>query len=1155
MTRSLNIDCIAATPTCAAAAQVCAPGLQFLQTSRRQFLMGGAGLGLAALGVPQLLAGCDTQTENDTAVVPKEFEQTLFVNLSHEEHLGRTYTLTAGGRRYVLTPVPEAPEVLQQARTQNAFLRGVPDHHITHHVANAVFAAGSVTLAYISFDLQTDAGTWAMSSMQTILPPSAAVRAYASARSRTPVGPLPLSAKRSFYDVAGAQSEQDLQDERVLLDPRSHAASVVSSHPDLFGLDPGAAHIVFSNHIEPGIDVLNLAARLSASGPAMPQQAHGQENEAGWGTLRPVIGDDGHPLKNTRGKHAGRIQYQPSLRSELHALARGGMNAAALAVRNDTLLGADITGITPGDAANAALAGALWMRHDGLTRIDQSAGSDYADADATMTLKQLNPQALYLVKASSSLSDASVHVALSFVNFYLEFRGIFMQFLDGSRVLKLKEIAEYNQGRIVARHSNLQDTETDMFVGMVGPVYTVFGIPVAPGFAQPAFNMPEHATSVRIFSSGLSFQRGNSHPETVLQGAIMTGIFNYGMTALLAAAGAAPAINDLWRKVVVPLAQTLALEIVTVINSGLNPNGDSSLIGQLLTPAYWIGQSLVLAKMIITKGVGMATTALVNWVVESIGMAVAEDSIPIAGQIAMGISIVTGAINIAETTAELATTPWTFVDELVFTHDLSVTLQPAHNDFPAAANRYTVTATFDDGTPHVQSFELDGSVRQTLPPVEFRSVPLGGGVNVLVAFIQEATVPGMPDVLLGNGATGLVANIVGAAPTIRIEELAFPIGAGTRYRHARKTTLDAQGRHQWIQGSAPTLNAAISKCGDPTAVCPRSISLRQATGDGQEYLGYSWQSQNHDPSRAPSCQGGGAGQLDQVAALATDPTIGSSVLAFASSACGIASPGVRVAYSLIGSGPKNFYLDTSDATTPTVRQINLDPAPAITPPGSGQAWGVLNYPSDALLLHPAGHLVSVSIANHRIETLKLPLAAMSDADAQVKLLAQLKSGKGSRPGLMDTPVAAAISADGVILVLESGNNRIQAFDLGANPVRHFTRQSGQGSSAYSLTLGGTDPVGGWQYLDLAVEYTGYVYVLSYNENTFDYRMDIYHPKQVGTQPIATTQKINAARLTVDLWRSVYTLNYEVLQLPSGAPAGLTEPSVSLWTPCNVGQTC
>ena len=123
-----------------------------------------------------------------------------------------------------------------------------------------------------------------------------------------------------------------------------------------------------------------------------------------------------------------------------------------------------------------------------------------------------------------------------------------------------------------------------------------------------------------------------------------------------------------------------------------------------------------------------------------------------------------------------------------------------------------------------------------------------------------------------------------------------------------------------------------------------------------------------------------------------------------------------------------------------VRQVVLDPTPSIAGPGSGQAWGVLNFPSDSLLLHPAGHLVSINSRDHKIETHRIPKASKTDADAMVQLLAQVKGGKGSRPGLLDLPVASAISADGVILNLEAGNNRIQALDLGANPVRHFTNK-------------------------------------------------------------------------------------------------------------------
>ena len=46
----------------------------------------------------------------------------------------------------------------------------------------------------------------------------------------------------------------------------------------------------------------------------------------------------------------------------------------------------------------------------------------------------------------------------------------------------------------------------------------------------------------------------------------------------------------------------------------------------------------------------------------------------------MAISIAAGLANILETSIELAYSPWTYVDDLVFTHDLSVTLQRDPND-------------------------------------------------------------------------------------------------------------------------------------------------------------------------------------------------------------------------------------------------------------------------------------------------------------------------------------------------------------------------------------------------------------------------------------------------------------------------------------------
>ena len=51
-----------------------------------------------------------------------------------------------------------------------------------------------------------------------------------------------------------------------------------------------------------------------------------------------------------------------------------------------------------------------------------------------------------------------------------------------------------------------------------------------------------------------------------------------------------------------------------------------------------------------------------------------------------------------------------------------------------------------------------------------------------------------------------------------------------------------------------------------------------------------------------------------------------------------------------------------------------------------------------------------------------------------------------------------------------------------------------------------------------------------------------------TTPISTTRHVNAARLAVDFWRNIYTLNYEILKLPGGGIPPVAEPSVSLWVP-------
>lgn len=1119
----------------------------FTDDARRGFLKRSAGLGVAAALPLPLLSACigggDDAREGFAQAPARTHQRTLFFNLSHEDHAGHTYYLSGGGQRYALTATQDGPRVLREARQSNAFLRQVADDQITHHVTDAVLASDSVTLLYLYKDIDTAAGTWSMSSTQFYIPPASAAPAFSLGMASSTNGLMPLSAKRRAYRVAAAASAQDLADERVLFDANSHAAAVVGVHPDLMSLDPDAAHIVHSNFIDTSEALGRLNFLLGAYGPALPQVSSGSKNASGWATLIPMLDGNGVPMRNVHGKNAGRIQYQPSLHPNLRGLAGNLILSATAQVKNAPALGADVTGATEA----SSFKGALWLRRDGFTAIDQSSRGLRANDTATLVLMQQNPQSCYEMTALPSTDGGERKVKLKVTNWFLEFRGLYLQFFNAAgKLLTLTDIPEYVAGTITPDHNKHADNLDSMFVAMVSPVFTLAGIPVSGGGTSFEFTVPADVSTVRVLTSTLSTLDDNNHANTVLPGAVLTGVFNFGLTGLLAAAGAGIGIAVIL-KGVSPILQELSNELVDLLigSAGKHP---STIVTQFATAEFWEDQSISIIKALISELTGFALETLAAKIAAFLTAGTAEDAVPVAGQIMQAVSFVIGMANLQQTNIAIANAPWTFVDDLVFRRDLTVTLVHDVRDgnFPKEANACTVTAMFDNGTPYTQILALSPAEVGPLTVV-FSGVPDGGLVNVSVAFVKKASSAGGQSILLGKGSSGVIANRDGNDPTITITEFAYPIDASTVYVHRFKTALAQDGSHLWTQTAAPQANGLV--CGGPGTICNfRGLTVRQSTAVDTGYVGYAWQAQNTDAGLHPSCLGAGAGQLDQLANLNTDVS-GSGAKAqvgYSVAGCGMGSGGSRIAYSLLSQGGVNVYLDTTNPAGPIVRQVGLGQQVGFQAPNTNRAVGALNFPSAALLLHPAGRLVSLSASAHKLETLKLATEPVSDGDALSFWRATPIAGEGSRPGLLSHPVAAAITATGVILVLESGNNRIQALDLGGNPVRHFANQS----SPYSLTLSATPVAAGWQYLDLAVEFTGLIYVLSTNttSGTPVNRVDIYHPDQAKTGPISTTIGINAARLAVDFWRTMYTLNYEVLSLPDGTAAPFTEPSVSQWLP-------
>jgi hypothetical protein len=139
----------------------------------------------------------------------------------------------------------------------------------------------------------------------------------------------------------------------------------------------------------------------------------------------------------------------------------------------------------------------------------------------------------------------------------------------------------------------------------------------------------------------------------------------------------------------------------------------------------------------------------------------------------------------------------------------------------------------------------------------------------------------------------------------------------------------------------------------------------------------------------------------------------------------------------VKSQPLNFYL----------RGVKLDTPPgeyefSYSSPSDPNIWGIFQNetPFQELAVHPNGYVIGLDNTNAKMFTLKLPANAMAPDKAP---LAMPLAGKGGRQGLLDSPQAMTITADGRILILETGTKyitrqRIQAFDVKGNPVPSFS---------------------------------------------------------------------------------------------------------------------
>ncbi|HEY6991770.1 MAG TPA: hypothetical protein VH369_25485 [Bryobacteraceae bacterium] len=1086
------------------------PGFERERLSRRDFAGSAVGAGALLALAPPL----------DAAISRHREMRTLFFNLSYENYAGHTYYLVIGRHRYALSPVYAAHPALAKARRTNSVLAKLPDSAITHVVEN-ILVPNAVHLAYTIKDPDTSTGTWGMSSIYLIPPKSSFVHAYNAIRKELRfASQLPLSAKRKKYGLLPALSLQDLLDEQDLLDTTDWATAMVNLHPEMLSAEPNSAAFIQANYIQGKPATFQLSEILGSQGTATRQESPGHDNSQGWATLVPYTDDDDvTPLKNTTGNNKGLILYdakwQPATVAPFIAAA---MKPALRSVKDDTSLGADITAGRANLRSND-LTGMLWYRNDGVASVGQSSEAPSPPDNVKYTLTNVTPNYNGYSLAAAVTPDN--RVTLNFTNWYLRWLGVYIQFYKDDNTGETP--IEATQIPNVSQLPGL-DQKYAIFLGVLTPEFTIYGIPISDSKLSVTFPFPTGiAQRAVILASGLG-AGSHTFPETEDIGIVNTVIFNMIAPALLLGLGLGASVDLFSKQVVLP---ALLINGFLVEFFALFSGATKDQLGTI----FW--------RIFVRGIVKPAVTAFLNlmkaFFTEQEVVDAIEDAIPIVGAILQALGAAGTAAEVAETTVETGLSPWTYQYSLIGRYDLSLTINHDPEDpngFPTVAATYTVTAIFDDGTPHTQTLSLQNSNNPKAPiTVTFPGVPLGGMVTLTVGFYEPNGTQ------VGHGTTGPIPNMPpsggASGPAITITQLPVPLLSCTAYKHNQKTALNGQNEHYWVPGLPPEVPSSPSACGpNPGNICQfRNITYNSSMG----YIGYGWQSYSNS-----DCDSGASGQLDQMANIpGVNDASGNAQSGYAAMPCALDGPATLM-YDPLGRASMNYYLDTSSQLN-VLRQVQLNP-PKFSDPRDHRAWGIFNLPPDDLLLHPAGVVITINTALSRMESLKLPTAPVSDAEAAISLLANLHAGQGKRPGLLNGPTAATITSDGVILVLEAGNNRIHAVDAFGNPIRHFSNQP----EPYFLELsatGGADT----QYLDIAVEFSGFIYVLSSSNSV--YRLDIYKPDQTGTDPFCKVMGVNAAKVTVDYWRNVYSLNYEVLMVNNALPpGGITEPSISQWIP-------
>jgi hypothetical protein len=1061
---------------------------------------------------------------------PAPSVSTLHFDLAHAPQ-DVVHTLFLAGKEYVLTL--HTPETRATHAAANPLLAAVPpnlQHRISHFV-EGVELPDNVALMFVQHPSKDPNSPLPSLSLMALHIPGPAD----GATSAPPRGPSLAQRKLALLAAAPPGSASAPTRAPVLLGaaapaadlsadhgqsfrtPLDAAMSIVSMHPELMHFDPATAAHIQTNHVANAPGLNDLALSLSAQGPA--------EADSGWARIAPCLDAQGNVAKDASGKpicqYALSDQTAAALRMPIKGALRTSKNDMAL---KDKVWGQNY-GVTSVNHSAPVLKAAAPSFAGQVTPTSVVSETPQPTPPSGTTNTSWTPNAwspMYGLNLSDS-GDTTVAADGSFsvnaTNNALRHLNTCVDFID-------------DMGNVIANsRQNLQ---------LLSPGNFLMGIPLSNDPNKLSVQIPDKAAGARIYFGTLG--TGSMDFDIAGLAVIFTGMFEIALPTFILASGASVTTDGsycaLWKNkdVIAALARIAIIFFPPDMSKGVRVTApDPQQI------------AIKLSSILIPLLIGRAVKAIEEWIVTTEVDVTLEKCIPFVGLALYAIGVVGTVAQLAETTVAIIESPAVSSIDILPTMTLTVEVSPdpLHSVWPSVSRKYRLIAQYQGGTfMHLDGPMSDftgGVTSDTKVSKQFTNIPGRGLLKVYaVIYSNNWWICGYAS----SGDWQQLAVASGGSLTINltIKEQLVPLSSDTLYSHNEKIAYNDTDKHHWVGGTDTTPLAAPTATVHDLDDAPEHNNLGELVkitiNDEAHMLGYCWRASGQG---IPMVGDDDKPSTEQMYAFQNISYLASPESQLKATNRGLTGK-PNILYDQFGpigttSPGNNFYLDVVGEVY-HLRRIQFDAQP-FDLTAKPLSWGKFTQPHlDAIVVHPGGYVAAASWMNSKLEILTIPAAGLADDDPHLAV-AQLCSGEGLREGLLNGPKAMAVTPDGMLLVLETTNSRIQAFDVTGAPVQAFA--STDGNYSYMALRSQTGTV---SYLDIGTESKGYIYVLSYlndGKDQTDYNLDIYDPQGAY---VCTTNGLNAAKMVVSMWRDVYALNYEVLLGPNNR----TEPSVSQWIP-------